>query len=181
MRCTTLFLANEIIPIFLCGVRDTDITIQASSLANLAEICELMGSALFPFIEEIVLTVSDIINLHQSPEVRRGKKNLICIVITKSLFILRNCRISSERKFRCDFGIYSNVAWIRSSYIRPHSASSLYNSHATSLCPGTPINSFIFKSFILFMIQFSKKWLTNIFGVILFFFVPFVWDICVVS
>jgi hypothetical protein len=56
----------------LCGVRDVDTTIQASSLANLAEICELMGVALFPFVEEIMLTISDIINLKTTPEARRG-------------------------------------------------------------------------------------------------------------
>jgi hypothetical protein len=64
--------AKDIIPIFLCGVRDADTIIQASSLSNLAEICELMGAGLFPFIEEIILTVSDIVNLQKAPESRRG-------------------------------------------------------------------------------------------------------------
>ena len=69
---------NMFVPAILEVVRDHDETMRASSLSNLATICELLRFSLYTFMEEVIACLTSVLKTDESDEVRRGA----CSVLT---------------------------------------------------------------------------------------------------
>ena len=69
---------NMFVPAILEVVRDRDATMRASSLSNLATICEYLQFSLYTFLEEVIACLTSILKTDDSDEVRRGA----CSVLT---------------------------------------------------------------------------------------------------
>jgi hypothetical protein len=57
--------------------RDREALLRASSLSNIAEVCELLRWSLLPYIEEIMAMVFTILQVEKDDYVRRGSVNLL--------------------------------------------------------------------------------------------------------
>ena len=69
---------NMFVPAILEVVRDRDETMRASSLSNLATVCELLRFSLYTFLEEVIACLTSVLKTDESDEVRRGA----CSVLT---------------------------------------------------------------------------------------------------
>lgn len=63
---------NILINGFLCGTRDVDPLVRASSLSCLGELCKVLGYRLGNIITEVIFCIGSIIKTDKSPECRRA-------------------------------------------------------------------------------------------------------------
>ncbi|XP_070536633.1 transport and Golgi organization protein 6 homolog [Ptychodera flava] len=86
---------KPLIGALLIGVKDTDPSIRASSLSNLAEVCFVIKAAITPVIHEIVSCIHDIVKTESENEVRRAAvhviRQLLSALQEDSLQVLENC------------------------------------------------------------------------------------------
>jgi len=68
--------ANKVMSTYLRGTKEQDPSIRASSLSNLAEVCELLHYAVQPYIEEVMACICSVLSSDKEPEVRRGAVNV---------------------------------------------------------------------------------------------------------
>lgn len=66
---------------FLNACKDSDCTIRASGLSNLAEICKILRYGLHPYLEEIISCVSSISRFDNDVQVKRGCIFLIYLLL----------------------------------------------------------------------------------------------------
>ncbi|KAI4498853.1 hypothetical protein M0802_006028 [Mischocyttarus mexicanus] len=75
---------NILVNGFLCGVRDTDPLIRASSLSCLGELCKVLGFRLGNLMVEIIYCIKCIITTDKIPECRRAAVLVITLLLRGS-------------------------------------------------------------------------------------------------
>jgi len=69
--------ASVFVEAYLPLFREADETLRASALSNLAELCEVLGFGLLPFVSTIMELILQLILVERQPQVRRGAVNAI--------------------------------------------------------------------------------------------------------
>lgn len=63
---------NELLNAFLCGTKDVDHLMRASSFSNLGEVCEILGFRIGPVLRELLLCIRNTLNFDKAVEPRRA-------------------------------------------------------------------------------------------------------------
>ncbi|XP_067854338.1 transport and Golgi organization protein 6 homolog [Heptranchias perlo] len=72
---------DPLIHAFLIGTRDSDVTMRASSLSNLGELCQCLDFALGSVIHEVTACLVAIVKTEQEAEVRRAAVHVITLLL----------------------------------------------------------------------------------------------------
>uniref|UniRef100_A0A1B6LQH4 RNA polymerase II assembly factor Rtp1 C-terminal domain-containing protein n=1 Tax=Graphocephala atropunctata TaxID=36148 RepID=A0A1B6LQH4_9HEMI len=72
---------TELINAFLCGTRDEDFLVRASSLSNLGELCRVLGFRVGLIVAEVLDCARCVVASDPSVEVRRAAVMLVCLLL----------------------------------------------------------------------------------------------------
>ncbi|XP_046687974.1 transport and Golgi organization protein 6 homolog [Homalodisca vitripennis] len=91
LTCTVLVIdtIGELVPVyktelinaFLCGTRDEDFLVRASSLSNLGELCRVLGFRVGPIVAEVLDCSRCLVARDPSVEVRRAGVMLVSLLL----------------------------------------------------------------------------------------------------
>uniref|UniRef100_H3AEV0 Transport and golgi organization 6 homolog n=1 Tax=Latimeria chalumnae TaxID=7897 RepID=H3AEV0_LATCH len=75
------YFRDPLVHAFLRGARDADVSLRASSLSNLGELCQRLCFALGPLLHEVVSCLTAIIKTDREAEVRRAAVHVVTLLL----------------------------------------------------------------------------------------------------